>query len=154
MAHPSESKHRRRARGPVLGIHLLGQPQVEWAGKPLGIERRQVRALLYRLAAEPRSVPREKLCYLFWPDIPETSARRNLRVRLAHLRRALPAPDLVQTAGDLVGLDPERTWSDTIVFERLQSGQMASASIGRLQQAADLYRGPFLAGFSLPGCSD
>jgi DNA-binding SARP family transcriptional activator len=137
---------------PTLRVYLLGQPEATWAGRPLALERRQVRALLYRLAADLRPVPREKLCYLFWPDSPEASARRNLRGLLTHLRRALPVPGLVITSGETAGLDPEKTWCDTAAFEQL--GTTGWVETGLAQQAVDLYRGPFLAGFSLPGCPE
>ena len=58
-----------------LRIRLLGPPGATWAGAPLAIPRRQTRALLYRLAAQAAPVPREQLCYLFWPDEPDATAR-------------------------------------------------------------------------------
>ena len=134
----------------TLRTHLLGPPEVVWADRVLSLPRRQVRALLYRLAAGPKPVPREKLCYLLWPDTPEADARRHLRGLLGHLRHALPVPDLLLASQEMIGLDPDRTWSDTVLFERLctASGPVARAEV--LQQAVDLYRGPFLSGFSLP----
>ncbi len=138
----------------VLRIRLLGPPKVVWADRSLPLPRRQVRALLYRLAAGRQPVPREELCYLLWPDTPDTTARRNLRGLLTHLRRALPAPDLLMTSEDVVGLDPDRTWSDTVLFERLCTGPELPTQAETLQQAVDLYRGPFLAGFSLPTCPE
>ncbi len=125
----------------ALRIYLLGPPSVKWAGCPLAMPRRQVRALLFRLAVRLRPVPREHLCFLFWPDTPESTARRNLSHLLTHLRRALPDPDLLLTADDRVGLNLQRVWSDAVAFQQLGDA---------LQQAVDLYRGPFLAGFSLP----
>jgi DNA-binding SARP family transcriptional activator len=109
-----------------------------------------VRALLYRLAASREPIPREQLCFLFWPDVPETASRRKLSGLLAHLRRTLPAPDLLLAQDDHIGLDPEQLWSDLISFETLCRGQPSRAEEAALQQAVDLYRGPFLDGFSLP----
>ena len=105
----------------ILRIRLLGPPEVLWADRTLAIPRRQVRALLYRLAAKREPVPREELSYLLWADTPETTARRNLRGLLTHLRRALPVPDLLITSEETIGLDPVRTWSDTVLFERLNT---------------------------------
>ncbi|MFQ6059051.1 MAG: BTAD domain-containing putative transcriptional regulator, partial [Anaerolineae bacterium] len=160
-----------------LRVYLLGPPGVEWAGRPLAIPRRQARALLYRLAAWLQPIPREQLCFLFWPDTPESTARRHLSHLLTHLRRALPAPEMLLAADDHLGLDPGRVWSDTMAFERLcaaltpsplrpppcppappklggMGGGEGEGGWGGggegLQQAVDLYRGPFLAGFSLP----
>jgi len=53
-----------------LHIGLLGPPQVTWDGSRVPIARRQTRALLYRLAADLRPLPRAQLCYLFWPISP------------------------------------------------------------------------------------
>ena len=154
-----------------LRVYLLGPPKVEWAGRALTIPRRQVRALLYCLAARPQPVPREHLCFLFWPDSPESSSRRNLSHLLTHLRGVLPSPEALLTLSDHVGLDFHRVWSDVVAFDRLcttlelQPSDAARRNAARhgpgerlrtprrveaLQQAVDLYRGPFLAGFSLP----
>ncbi len=133
-------------RSADLHIYLLGPPKVEWAGHTFAIPRRQARALLYRLATHLQPVPRERLCGLFWPDTGDSAARRNMSRLLTHLRRALPAPELLLTSNDHVGLDPRHTWSDTLAFERL----CAALKEGVSQQAVGLYRGSFLTGFSLP----
>jgi DNA-binding SARP family transcriptional activator/tetratricopeptide (TPR) repeat protein len=133
-----------------LDLYLLGPPRVEWEGHALPLSRRQVRALLYRLAAEGHPLPREQLCYLFWPDVPEATARRNLTGLLAHIRRTMPVPDILLTQNDHVGLDPDRTWVDTAAFRQQVAAQGALSSSASLQEAADLYQGPFLDGFSLP----
>jgi len=69
-----------------LHITLLGSPQLTVRGTPIALPRRQLRALLYRLAVAPQPVPREQLCFLLWPDIAEAAARRNLTVLLNQLR--------------------------------------------------------------------
>lgn len=134
-----------------LRIRLLGPLDVQWTSQPLPIPRRQVRALLSYLAVHLNPVPREQLCFLFWPDTPESAARRKLSRLLTHLRLALPDPDVVLTSGDQVALDHRRTWSDTAAFEHFQHDVPTTRrNIEGLQQAVDLYRGSFLAGFSLP----
>jgi DNA-binding SARP family transcriptional activator len=109
-----------------------------------------VRALLYRLATSGDGVPREQLCFLFWPDEPESGARRKLTGLLAHLRRSLPEPEVVVAADDTVGLVPELVWSDVSAFRELSSSRPADLPPAALRRAADHYRGPFLDGFSLP----
>jgi len=133
-----------------LRITLLGPPGVTLAGAQMAIPRRQTRALLFRLAAQAAPVPREQLCYLFWPDEPDATARRSLAHLLTHLRRALPAPDLLLTLPDQVGLNSALAWADTIAYERLIATAEPHQRADALHQAADLVRGPFLAGFSLP----
>ncbi len=132
----------------VIQFRLLGSPSVEISDGALSIPRRQVRALLYYLATAMAPVPRERLAFLFWPDISEIDARRNLTRLLTHLRRALPAAHLLLSDGDRVALDPDRVATDLVAFERLSEH---TDDADALQRAADLYRGPFLAGLSLPG---
>lgn len=137
---------------PDLRVFVLGPPKVVSSGQRVSVPRRQVRALLYRLAVHLQPVPREILCFLVWSDTPETAARRKLSHLLTHLRRALPSPGLLMKSGDHVGLDAERVWSDVVEFERLCAGE--SALLDVLQRAAELYRGPLLDGFSLPDSAE
>jgi len=146
MSSQSKAEQQTGLTAADLRIYLLGPPRAEWAGRALAIPRRQVRALLYRLAARLDPVPREHLCFLFWPHTPESTARRNLSHLLTHLRNTLPTPKVLLAADDHVRLDPHRAWSDTAAFDRLCAG----GGLRALQQAVDLYRKPFLAGFSLP----
>ena len=88
-----------------LSVYMLGPPLVRRTGSSLDIPRRQVRAMLYYLASERPLVPRENLCFLFWPDTRESIARRNLTRLLTHLRHVLPRPQLLLTLDDTVGLD-------------------------------------------------
>jgi DNA-binding SARP family transcriptional activator len=145
---PTEQSSSPSAAG--LALYLLGPPRVEWEGHALPLSRRQVRALLYRLAAEGHPLPREQLCYLFWPDVPEATARRNLTGLLAHIRRTLPVPEILVTQDDHVGLDPDSTWVDVAAFRQKAAAQVALGASASLQEAAGLYQGPFLDGFSLP----
>ena len=50
---------------PALHLTLLGACQAAWQGEPLLLPRRQVRALLYRLAAQIEPVSRGHLAFLF-----------------------------------------------------------------------------------------
>ncbi len=133
-----------------LRIHTLGPPRLTWGGRSIGVPRRQARALLFRLAAHLEPVPREQLCFLFWPDKPETSARRNLSRLLFHVQSALPLSGVVTTAPDFVTLDPQHVWSDAATFERLCNTSQLRQSIESLHKAVELFRGRFLEGFSLP----
>src|SRR5215212_3296834 len=150
MASLSVAEPRVEPAAARLHITLLGPPGATWAGGQLAIPRRQTRALLFRLAAQATPVPREQLCYLFWPDQPDATARRSLAHLLTHLRRALPAPDLLIASNDQIGLDSAWTWADTTDVERLIATAEPRDRPGALQHAAGLVRGPFLDGFSLP----
>ena len=137
-----------------LHIRLLGPPQVSLDGLPLEIARRQVRALLYYLASRPDPAPREKLCSLFWPDIGEGDSRRNLTRLLSSLQEALPIKSLVVAGPDQVALDHARVEVDTLAFQGLRREGLEARLPGSLEKAARLHRGPFLEGFSLPGCPE
>ena len=142
---PSETK---------LLIWLLGAPRVESRGCPVTIARRQARALLYRLAADLQPTPREILCSLFWPEVGENLARRNLSRLITILHHALPGADLLLAAEDQIGLNRDYTWSDVRAFRHYWDAWKAKNGAEALQKAIDLLRGPFLAGFSLPGSSE
>jgi DNA-binding SARP family transcriptional activator len=133
---------------PCFRIFMLGPAWIEWGGEPLTVCRRQARALLYRLAAHPQPVPREELCFAFWPDTSETVAHRHLSHVLCHLRECLPMPDLVRCSNEMVELDPGKVWSDVRVF-RAVCAMSDAQSLDTMEQVLELYRGPFLSGFSL-----
>jgi DNA-binding SARP family transcriptional activator len=95
---------------PKTHVRMLGSPCVEWAGCTLAFPRRQVRAVLYRLATPLAPLPLQYLCSLFWRDIPERSARRNLSHVLTRLHGLLSAPEVLLCLNDSIALDPWRTW--------------------------------------------
>ena len=135
---------------PPLYVALLGPPLVTWQGRPLVLARRQARALLYRVAAAAHPVPRDQLCFLFWPDQPDPIARRSLSNLLNQLRRALPEPDALVADADAVALNRAIAGCD------VAHGAWVAPCPHReqLQQASALYRGAFLDGFSLPNCPE
>lgn len=132
----------------LLHIVLFGPPQLSWDDQSVALPRRQLRALLYRLAATLQPVSRDQLCFLFWPDSPEATARRNLTVLLNQLRNLLPAPDLLVSQRDGVALDPARVQVDAVTLAEALAPQRQS-DLDALAAAVDLYRGQFLDGFSL-----
>lgn len=137
--------------GEGLHVSLLGAPQLTWKGRAFPLARRESRALLYRLATHPVSVPREELAFLFWPESPEKAARRSLTFLLGNLRRTLPSRQFVLSTDDGVGLDWSTTSSDTVTFQQLLTTPPMAGKRAAREQAVQIVRGQFLAGFSLPG---
>ncbi|HEY0735152.1 MAG TPA: tetratricopeptide repeat protein [Herpetosiphonaceae bacterium] len=137
----------------LLHIALFGPPQLIWDEQPVALPRRQLRALLYRLAATLQPVSRDQLCFLFWPDSPETVARRNLTVLLNQLRNLLPSPDLLVSQRDVVALDPARVRVDTVALADALVPQRQH-DLDALAATVALYRGQFLDGFALPGSAE
>ena len=125
---------------------LLGAPQLRCGGERLALRRRQVRALIYYLAHDEALAPRDRLAYLFWPDRPERTARRNLTRLLSAARAELGDRDLLISRQGALALDRERVWSDCVAFDRLTEAAEREA----LEQAEALVRGRFLEGFALP----
>ncbi len=154
---------------PVLAIQLLGGFAVLRAGRMLDaadtvrFESDKVRGLLAYLALEGREPQRrEALAGLLWPDKDEARARHSLNQALHNLRRVLDTPD---EAPFLVGdkhnleLNPALDLStDVEAFQvalaacrRHGHEALAACEVCRqtLTDAATLYRGSLLAGFSL-----
>ena len=136
----------------TLRIALLGSFQVTIEGQSAtAFESDKVRALLVYLAVEAdRPHRREALAALLWPDMPETAARSNLRHALANLRRAIHDYDA----------DPPylHITRQTIQFNQHSQHELDTAVFSpqphttqQRETMAALYRGDFLAGFSIAG---
>ncbi len=129
-----------------------------------GFEYDKVRALLAYLALEPeRPHRREALAGLLWPDQPEKAARDGLRNALATLRQAI-GDDTAQPSHLLISRETVQfnAVSDYTLDVAEFSRRLASAGRHRhrnpdtcrvcavwLREAAEWYRGPLLAQFSL-----
>ena len=124
-----------------LTIRLLGFPILTWNNTCLAISRRLVRALLYRLACDGEPVARAHLQLLFWPDVPESIARRNLSHLLTHLRRSLPNPQILLTTRDEVRLDSSQMSCDVIEFKHALLDPKLDTAV--LHNCASLYRDSF-----------
>jgi WD40 repeat protein/DNA-binding SARP family transcriptional activator len=100
---------------------------------------------------------------LLWPDYPEEMARSNLRHALRQLRQTLPepagSPPLLLTTQQIIQINPACDYTlDVAQFvQRLDETRSCThrnlaacpECLARYHEAAQLYRGDFLAGFSL-----
>jgi DNA-binding SARP family transcriptional activator len=148
-----------------LSIWLLGTFEVALEGQPVtAFAYDKVRALLAYLAVEAnRPHRRESLTGLFWPDRPERNARQNLSQALSGLRHALgdhtAAPPFLLVTPQALQFNHLSDYRlDVTAFTTLLAACRAHSHarllacqdcLARLQQAAALYRGSFLDGFSL-----
>ncbi len=140
-----------------LELWFLGPFEATLDGKPItAFESNKVRALLAYLAVEARRPHRrESLAGLLWPDWPDQSAMRNLRYALADLRKNIAdrdaQPSFLLISRDFIQFNRKSdAWMDVSAFEDQSSAISAQPSaIADLKSAVDLYRGPFLEGFSL-----
>ena len=149
---------------PRLSISLLGSYQVTLDDRPAtDFVTDKTRALLAYLAVEnDRPHRRESLAGLLWPDQPDQDARRNFRQALFNLRQALSDDDsqpLLCIDRNDVRFNPDAELHvDVDTFTRLlehcdqhhhRRVDNCRPCLLRLEQLLKLYRGEFLAGFSL-----
>jgi DNA-binding SARP family transcriptional activator len=117
------------------------------AGKPIPLPPKKARALLAYLAlGEQRPQPRDKLAALLWEDATESQARTSLRQALTAIRKALDAAEA------LLDADAENVWlkRDGFLIDAHLFQQCAlAASMERLREAVELYRGSLLDGFDI-----
>lgn len=149
-----------------LSLSLLGAFEVTLNGEPVtAFEYDKVRALLAYLAVEAdRPHRRETLAGLLWPDRPERNARQNLSQALFNLRRATgdreAHPSFLKITPQTLQFNPLSDYdADVTTLAALVAGcrahnhhrlETCDLCADKLQQAAALYQGEFLAGFSLP----
>jgi DNA-binding SARP family transcriptional activator len=146
-----------------LVYNLLGPPRVELDGEELHIPRRKAVALLAYLAVEPSRHSRDVLATLLWSDYDQSGARGRLRRTLSTLNRTLGGVWLTVDR-DRVGVNPNSgLWLDVDQFrQRLTLCETHGHPIdqpcpdcsARLTEAAKLYRGDFMSGFTLPDSLD
>jgi DNA-binding SARP family transcriptional activator/TolB-like protein/Tfp pilus assembly protein PilF len=102
---------------------------------------RRVALLAYLTIAEPRGFhSRDTLLGLFWPDYDQQRARNALSQAVHFLRRALGTAAIVSGADDQLRVATELIACDAVLFEEAVNG-------GRVEEALELYQGPFLEGF-------
>jgi ABC-type oligopeptide transport system substrate-binding subunit/DNA-binding SARP family transcriptional activator len=141
-----------------LALFLLGPPRLERDGVPLEFDTRKNTALIAYLAVTGESHSREALVTLLWPELEPSRARAGLRRNLSTLRKALAGEWLVVDR-ETVGTDPSANlWLDVDQFRSLllvgrdhghPEAEVCPECLTGLAEAVELYRGDFLAGFSL-----
>jgi TolB-like protein/DNA-binding SARP family transcriptional activator len=131
----------------TIRLRTLGSVQLHGAdGQELAAllaQPRRIALLVYLLIAPPRDFHRrDKLLALFWPEHDEQRARNALNQALHFIRRSLGADSIVGRGDGEIALNRELIWCDVLAFE-------AAMREGHIDEALELYRGPFLEGFHL-----
>ena len=124
----------------MVMIRVLGRLSVvgDDGGELALPSSRRARALLAWLAVHPGGCSRSEAAGVFWPGIPEPSARTSLRGALAELRRGLGPADVLVAGREQVALDRSRAWVDLQEFQ-------AHLAARRWADALALDRGRLLA---------
>lgn len=130
-----------------LELALLGNPELRLAGQPLARFRSaKVYALLYYLAVTRRAQPRTALAGLFWGDVDNHYARRNLNRTLSDLTQFVS--DHVVSERQSVAFDHQQPyWLDVEELEKAAATVPTAQNMAVMAAAADYYRGDFLQGF-------
>lgn len=140
-----------------LRFHLLGEPQIFLNDAPLtGFISSKSQALLIYLAASGRAHPREKLATLFWDEMADSAARKNLTKALSNIRKLIG--DQLETDNQTASLAWDQNPTvDLLVFDQqitnatgapsTEASTPAPVEQANLQKAVTLYRGDFLAAF-------
>jgi len=153
----------------MLHIRFFGTPVFMVGDRPLtALTRSPILTNLFAFLVTYRVRPhsRSVLAAMFWPNVPESQARRNLNSHLWRLRRMLdvPAaqPSYFLSDEQTIQLNPATPyWLDVAEFEAatavlLQSPHddagLAAETVSRLEYAVDLYCGDFLEGVYADWC--
>jgi predicted ATPase/DNA-binding SARP family transcriptional activator len=133
--------------GQELRVRVLGRAELAVSGRPLvELASAKATALLVYLAVTGTGHSRSALAGLLWSDLPEATARANLRLVLTKLRRVLPEHlEATRQTVALAGGQP--VWVDAVEVGRAAAG----GADGDLLAAVRLCRGDFLEGFDVPG---
>jgi TolB-like protein/Flp pilus assembly protein TadD len=132
-----------------LALRCLGRFEARvGSGSPVGFPTRKAKALLAYLGRHPgRRASRDRVGALLWEGCGEERARINVRQTLMLVRKTLShvACPCVISDGDALYLHPEHVEVDVAEFDLL----CGESSVDALEQAAALYQGEFLEGFTL-----
>ncbi len=131
-----------------MQLAYLGTVELRQNGVPItGLTSRKALALLCYLAVTGRPHLRPSLAGLLWGELPEASARNNLRKALTQLRQRVGSH--VNITRQAVAFNRDSSyWLDVARFEVLvEKVSNNEVVVERLQEAVELYRGDFLEGF-------
>ncbi|MGW3807415.1 ATP-binding protein [Micromonospora sp. NPDC005113] len=135
-------------RDQELRVRVLGGAELTVGGRPLvELASAKATALLFYLAVTGTAHSRSALAGLLWSDLPEPTARANLRLVLTKLRRVVP--EHVAVSRQTIALADSRQVS----VDAVEVGRVAASDQDddELLEAVRLCRGDFLEGFGVPG---
>jgi len=140
-----------------LAIYTLGGVRILRGGEAVdGLSHRKAEALLIYLASTRRSQPREVLADLLWDERTQSQSMANLRVVLTALRQKLGEYLTINREAVAIKQDVD-VWLDAAQMEDglnelHQQGKLNASTVSQAAEALALYRGDFLAGFSVSDC--
>jgi len=133
-------------------LYFLGNPKILVGNREIKLSRKKSLALLSIVAVPDVNPVRSRITGLFWPDKDESHGRGALRTTLSTLNSEL-GQNLIVSEGDYLYLE-DSVWVDVKEFREkireMDKGDFFNAQLNqKLTQAAGLYSGDFLSGFSI-----
>jgi DNA-binding SARP family transcriptional activator len=141
-----------------LRIKVFGGIQVLLGGETIEFSRHKATALLVFLAVTGERQSRDALATMFWPENTQARTYANLRQAIWEIRRSIGDKWLEVTRESLQIIPSDNLWIDVAEFYALINkakkhvhprGMVCEHCLSNYKQAADLYNGDFLAGFTL-----
>src|SRR4051812_4497633 len=134
-----------------MDARILGPVEGDVAGRPLALPPQQRALVAVLLVRRGTPAGSELLVDELWGERPPPTAVKSVQVRIAELRRSLPAATLVTTPGGYAlrpaSLDAER-FEDALAESRAAARPEVAAE--RLRAALALWRGAALDGLDTP----
>jgi DNA-binding SARP family transcriptional activator/tetratricopeptide (TPR) repeat protein len=130
-------------------LRLLGPPSLEGPhGRVAGrvTQERKLAVLAVLARAEGRTLTRDFLAAMFWPESDQARARHNVADAVWVMRSAL-GEGAIHSQGNRLTLNPEVVATDVDALEE-------ALREGSLHRAADLYTGAFMEGFHISGAAE
>lgn len=133
-------------------IYLFGKPRITSGEKEIHISRKKSLGLLAFIAVSENRISRSRLCGILWPDKDESHARSALRTALFSLNSEFEE-SIIQSDEDYFFIN-ESIWVDVIFFRNkikcLNKNILYDSGILKeLKEAASVYSGDFLSGFTI-----
>jgi predicted ATPase/DNA-binding SARP family transcriptional activator len=147
----------------LLQIELLGSPNIKIDHRQLDAQTYKATAFLAYLAVTQKPSTRQELATLLWTELDKDKALAALRTTLWKLKQA-GLEDRLQIQRDSIYLEKdEYVEVDVLQFQELiaqcethghSASKVCPACLIPLSQAADLYHGDFMKGFTLRDAGD
>lgn len=139
-----------------IKVYFLGGVRILYGKRVMsGFATQKVLGLFcYLLDHHKQPLGRDKLMTLFWGESPESQARYNLRYALWNIRKlfkkSVGDPDPILSTRTTCQIHPDfKLDSDTEIFSNALKTPSGPSRLASLQKAVDLYKGPFLEGFTI-----
>lgn len=130
-----------------INLLLFGYPRIEIDGRAVTIGLQKALALLAYIAEARAPVARETLTGLLWPELDGLAARARLRRTLHHLRKI--------TGMDFLAANNSSVWFSSTAEVSVDTRDFETAiEEAKFDQARQVAGGDFLAGLSLPDCTE